>query len=399
MLEGRGTPRLSGIALIAAALQAVAACGGGAQPLRVEGGAESRAETSDGTSSHDGPAADVPAVVPIDAAVGDASHEDAAPDQGTSADMSRGDASPADVFDARAPSDAADGAEAGLPALPELLVRTWISNIDVGNCTNEHGWTTFGTDGTVVSRNIDENACTRKPRLVSKAEGTYTLTGRMLDLSLNGMGAGWHTLIMGIPKEPVAKRTERLPIVGAFVTPPWIGSGYLALDFLAYTSEDGQHFQSVRNARLDGTSGARIFEQNELVTVTVDRPLPLASGATCKVDVDYKLTLYDAATTPTSDDDTFHLSYMAVVRETEAGCLRLMPVPLDGLDNEKANVAWGSLLDAAGLNTNHSIRFANAFGLAFSYYLGHPTSDPLVLSQSLPQTARWLEATRPLPVQ
>ena len=128
-------------------------------------------------------------------------------------------------------------------------------------------------------------------------------------------------------------------------------------------------------------------------------PLPLAVGQTCKVQIDFTLALFDAAASVTEEHDTFRMTYDAVIRATEDGWLRLMPSTLDPLPADQRYNAWHTMVDQAGLAANHSARFASVFDRSFVYYLGHPTDDPHVLTQVLPQTGRWLEPTRPLPVQ
>ena len=201
------------------------------------------------------------------------------------------------------------------------------------------------------------------------------------------------------PQEPVTKLVERFPVTVANIAAPGTGAGHLAIDARAYTSTDGAHFQSPRYVRLDAAAGTRLFEQELTYAVTVDPPLPLAPGQPCTVQIDFSLVLFDAAAPVTDERDTFRMTYAAIARVTEEGWMRLMPRPLDGLSNEASYTAWHRMLDNAGLSTNHSARFASIFDRNFIYYLGYPLDDPHVLTQSLPQTARWLEPTRALPIQ
>jgi hypothetical protein len=76
-----------------------------------------------------------------------------------------------------------------------------------------------------------------------------------------------------------------------------------------------------------------------------------------------------------------------------------MPRPLDGLSNDDQVIVWHQMLNDAGLSANHSLVFARTFDMHFNYYLGYPDGDPRVLTQTLPQIGRWLEATTPPPLQ
>ena len=295
--------------------------------------------------------------------------------------------------------DAADGAPGVTGPLADTLARTWISASSMaGNCTDLHTWYTFGADGSVVERDIDQNAC-YGVRLVEKITGAYTLHDRVVEMTMNGLGAGKPYLTMSQPLEPVAKLVDRFSIVSGKITPPWIGAGYLAVDDTAHTSTDGAHFESRRYVSMESSAGARLFEQDLSFAVTVDPPLPLTAGQACHVQVDFTLALFDAAAPVTNDGGMFRIAYDAVARVTEEGWMRLMPQPLDGLSNEDQYTVWHQMLDNAGLSANHSLTFARTFDLHFNYYLGYPDEDPHVLTQNLPQTGRWLEATTPPPIQ
>jgi len=296
-------------------------------------------------------------------------------------------------------SSVPDAADAGTGPLADQLARTWISaGGEVGNCTDTHTWYTFGSDGSVIERDIDDNACYGL-RLVAKLTGGYTLSGQILEVTLNGLGAGTPYLDMSPPKEPVAKQVERSPIAISKVTAPGTGAGYLAMDDGAYGGPDHVHFVSPRYVRLESAAGTRLFERLLTYQVTLDPPLPLADGQSCKVQIDFSLTLYDAAALVTNEMDTFRLTYDAIARADAPGWIHLMPKALEGLSNEDAYVAWHQMLDNAGLSTNHSARFASMFDRNFSYYLGYAIDDPTVLTQSLLGSGRWLEATKPLPIQ
>ena len=204
-----------------------------------------------------------------------------------------------------------------------MLTRTWISaGGEIGNCLNTHSWYTFGSDGSVIERDIDENACSGT-RLLNKLTGVYTLRDRVLELTLPGLGQGpsYLGIIVTTPHDPVAKMVERFPIIAANVSPPWTGNGHLAIDDSAYTGTDGAHYESHRYVRLDAASGSRIFEQDATFDVTVTPSLPLAPGQTCKVQVDFTLALFDAAATVTVENDTFRLTYDAISAPPRtAGC-------------------------------------------------------------------------------
>ena len=303
-----------------------------------------------------------------------------------------------DAPDASAP-DATDGSVGGTDPLADLLARTWISAGGYGgDCLDISTWYTFGADGSLIERDIDDDDCYGL-RLVAKLTGVYTLHERVVEMTLNGMGLGTPYLDMSTPKEPVAKQVERFPIVAGKITTPWTGAGDLAIDGDAYTTTDGAHFQSPRYVRLDSAAGTPLFERQLTYAVTVDPPLPLAAGTPCRVQIDFSMVLFDAAALVPDESDTFRMTYDAITRATEDGRMRLMPRPLDGLSNEQRYTAWHQMLDQAGLSTNHSQRFASIFDRNFVYYLGYPTDDPHVLTQSLPQIGRWLEATKPLPIQ
>jgi len=296
------------------------------------------------------------------------------------------------------PPDAADAGDSGTSLLADMLARTWISAaVTAGNCVNISTWYTFGADGSLIERDIDENACSGV-MLIKKLTGVYTLRDRVLEMTLNGLGMGTPFLVRSPSQEPVATLTERFPIAAGKIVTPWTGAGHLAIDSGAYTGADGAHFQSQRHLRLDSAAGARLFEQDLSYQVTVTPPLPLAAGQACQVQIDFALVLFDAAATVAQESDTFRITYAAVIRATEDGWMRLVPRPLDGLSTADAYTVWHSMLDSAGLSTSHSARFASTFDRNFVYYLGHPTDDPHVLTQTLPQTGRWLEATRVLPV-
>ena len=295
--------------------------------------------------------------------------------------------------------DAADASTGGTSPLADLLARAWISSSrNVGDCLDIGSWYTFGTDGSLVERDIDDNAC-YGPRLIARLTGGYTLRERVLEMTLNGMGVGTPYLDMYSPREPVAQLVERFPIVSAKIATPWTGAGYAAIDDGAYTSTDGAHFQSPRSVRLDSAAGTRLFERQLTYAVTVDPPLPLSAGQSCRVQIDFSMVLFDAAAPVTDESDTFRLSYDAIARATEDGWIRLMPRPLDGISSDQTYTVWHQMLDQAGLSANHSARFASIFDRNFVYYLGYPTDDPHVLTQTLPQIGRWLEATKPLPIQ
>jgi len=301
-----------------------------------------------------------------------------------------------DSTDASA-SDATDASIGGNP-LADQLARTWISaGRDVGDCLDVSSWYTFGADGSLTERDIDDNACYGL-RLIAKLTGVYTLSDRVLEMTLNGMGTGTPYLGMSPPQTPVAVQVERFPILTAKIATPGTGAGYLAIDGSAYTSTDGAHFQSPRYVRQQSAAGARLSERQLTYAVTVDPPLPLAAGTPCRVQIDFSMVLFDAAALVTDESDTFRMTYDAIARATEDGWMRLMPRLLDGLSNADSYTVWHQMLDQAGLSTNHSARFASIFDSNFSYYLGYPTDDPRVLTQSLPQSGRWLEATKPLPI-
>jgi hypothetical protein len=318
------------------------------------------------------------------------------PDAGVDAPLADADAPPADAGATQdASSDAASSAD-GAAGLSQALTRTWIGPGPLGNCINESSWYTFGADGTVVERDIDDNDCTHVPRLLATIPGSYTLTGRLLELTMSGRGLDSGSLgFMSPTAQKVTKRLERSPVLVATVTPPWIGAGHLALDHRAYTSDDGARFQSERYARLDAATG-RLFEQSTLHAITIDPPLPLAAGTPCTVTVDVSVTSFDAGSNPTSESGTFHVSYAAIIRATEPGWLRVLPQKIDGLASTDANSAWQGILDAAGFS-QRTLRFRSAAGM--SYYLGHPVDDARVLSEQLPQWGHWREALKALPVQ
>lgn len=158
--------------------------------------------------------------------------------------------------------------------LGKMLVGDWIGGGPLGDCIDISTWYSFGADGSVVNRDIDDNACTKVPRLLGKYSGRCSLTGRVLEMTLDGIG---QDSVGAYPKVKVGQRLERFPIVMAVVLPPLRDAGRLALD-RAYTSRDGAHFQSDRYALMVSTSSDRIFEQRVQLAVTVDPPLPLAPG-------------------------------------------------------------------------------------------------------------------------
>src|SRR5262245_45119181 len=291
------------------------------------------------------------------------------------------------------------GSPGGTGSLADMLARTWIGTTGMaGDCLNPNIWYTFGADGSLIERDIDENACSGT-RLVQKLTGVYTLRDRVLEMTLPGRGYGPSYLSMPTPNEPVAKMVERFPIIVAPVAPPWTGAGHLALDGSAYTGADGAHYQSRHYLRMDGASGSLLFEQDMTFDLTVNPPLPLAAGQTCQVQIDFTLAQFDAASTENSDNDTFSLTYDAIISATEDGWLDLKPAQLEGLTGDQVYVTWHRMLDQAGLSQNHSVLFAWLFDAAFNAYLAHRTDDPRVLTQTLPLSGRWLEATRALPIQ
>jgi hypothetical protein len=370
---------------LAACCLVVAACrGSSAKP---DAGRPSDGATFETSAKTDAPGAQPDAT---------ASETSPTPDAAASETSATSDAAGAETSGAR--DAAADGPGGAQSSLAQLVARDWTGNGEAGNCINIKSWYSFGADGTAVNRDIDENACSRKNVLRAKSVGRYTLTDHVLEMTLDGIGLDQTYLVMEPPKVPVANRLEHFPVVAGVIAPPWIGAGRLALDRDAYTGTDGAHFQSDRYARLESATGARLFEQKALFSITVDPPLPLAAGTSCQVDVDLALTSFDAAATPTTENGTFHVRYMAIVRNTEEGWMRLVPKVVDGLANDAASTAWTGVLDASDLS-EHTPRFRQVFNLGFSYYLGHQVGDTQALSQSLPQTARWTEATKPPPVQ
>jgi len=285
----------------------------------------------------------------------------------------------------------------GAPSpLADLLARTWVSaGGEVGNCTNTSTWHTFGADGSLTVRNIDENACSGL-KLLGKFSGVYTLRDRVLEMTLNGLSGGLPFLDMYAPKEPVAKTVERVPIMTAKQGPA--SSSRIVIDDRAYTSTDGAHYQSRRYVWMESAAGTRLYERELVYDVTVDPPLPLAAGTPCRIQIDFSLALFDAGGPVPEESGTFRMTYDAIAR-AEEGWMRLMPKALDGLSNEEAYPAWQAMQQKAGLSANHSSRFATIFDRNVSYYLGVPTDDPHLLTQGLPGLGRWLEPTRPLPIQ
>lgn len=369
----------------AAGLLVVAACGGNALVKVPAGDARpSVDDANDGGSS----AADAP--VPPDAPA----QSDAVAD-GPASDPALESAPVEAGRDAPTVLEVGGDLPLVLPTLPALLARTWTAYGQGGNCIDIKAWYTFGADGTVVQRDIDENACTHVPRLLDKITGRYTLTDHVVEMTMDGIGIDFIDFRATRPKETVTKLIQRFPVMAAVLTTPSIGAGHLGLDLGAFTGNDGTHFQSERYALLEVATG-RHFEQRTLHSITIDPPLPLPAGTACKVDIDLSLTSFDAGANPVSESGTFHVSYMAVVRATDGEWLRVVPQKLDGLPSDQLYVAWTGILNDAGF-ASRTDRFRNAF--AMPYYLGHAVGDPHVLSGSLPQGARWYEATKPPPVQ
>ena len=292
------------------------------------------------------------------------------------------------------------GPGAAEPPLGDLLARTWINaSSGGGECTNLRVWYTFGADGSLIERDIDDNRC-YGPQVIDRFTGAYTLRERALEMTLNGLGRGTqHVRFYTFPMEPVARFVERSPIMIGKLGASSPSAGLLAIDDQAYTSTDGVHYQSPRYVRMDSAAGARLFERELNYEVTVDPPLPLAAGQTCRVQVDFSLVLFEPAAAATEERGTFRLTYDAIIRVTEPGWMRLMPRALDGLSNEQVYDAWQAILEQAGLSTNHSGRFAGLFQQNFGYYLAYPTDDPHLLTQGLPGAGRWLEPMAPPPIE
>ena len=290
------------------------------------------------------------------------------------------------------------GGSGGVP-LADLLARTWISASGMGgDCTNLHTWYTFGADGSLIERDIDENFC-YETRLVDKFTGGYTLREQVLEMTLNGLGRGIPYVDMSTPDEPIAKLVERFPIVTGKLGATSPDAGLIAIEDRGYTSTDGVHYQSRRYIRTDSAVGTRLFERELTFDVTVDPPLPLAAGRPCRVQIDVSLVVFDAAAPVPEERDTFRMTYDAITRVTEPGWMRLIPRALDALSNEELYPAWQAMVQEAGLSTNHSERFARAFDQNFWGYLGYASADPHLLAQSLPELGRWQEPDRPLPIQ
>ena len=293
------------------------------------------------------------------------------------------------------------GGSATVP-LSELLARTWIySGVSGGDCTRISTWDTFGADGSLSERDIDDNQC-YGPRLLNTFTGAYTLRERVLEMTLNGLDAvpllrvyGLGTYELG---EPSVKRVERFPIMIGKVAGSSLSAGLDAIDGRVYTSTDGVHDQSQRYARLEAAAGTRLFEREMTYQMTVDPPLPLAADRPCTVTIDFSLVLFEPGAPVTEERGTFHLTYDAITRVTDEGWMRLMPRALDGLPDEQIYPTWQALLDQAGLSTNHSERFARTFGVNFSYSFGYPTDDPKVLAETLPGLGRWIEPTTQPPI-
>jgi hypothetical protein len=283
--------------------------------------------------------------------------------------------------------------------LAETVARTWLASSSNGaNCFDHKTWFTFGADGSVVHRDIDVNACSGT-KLLNRFTGVYTLRDRLMEITTNGLGLAKSRLSIYAPKEPVARLVDRFSIVSGKIAPGWIGAGYLALDDGAYTSTDGAHFQSERYVRMESATGGKLFEQNLDVAITVDPPVPVAAGQACTVQVDFTLSQFDAAAPTTPVTGSFRLTYDAVARVTEEGWMRLMPRELDTLPSEERTAVWRGILERAGLWSDYPLTFARTIEMNFVYYLGYANGDPRVLTQILPQTARWLEATTPPPIE
>ena len=242
--------------------------------------------------------------------------------------------------------------------LSELLAKTWISaSGNVGNCINISTWYTFGADGSLTERDIDENGCSGS-KLLNKFTGVWTLRDRVLEMTERagpGDSVSGHVQAHGNGRQARRAVPDRHRHAGGPV------------------AERGSRRDRRRRVHQAGTA--------------------------CRVQIDFSLALYDAASTVTDESDTFRITYDAVMRATEPGWMRVMPRPLDGLPNDQATAAWQTMEQQAGLSTNHSMRFASIFDRNFVYYLGYPTDNPHLLTQSLPSLGRWLEPTKPLPIQ
>jgi hypothetical protein len=296
------------------------------------------------------------------------------------------------------------GPGSGRNAVPlaDLLARTWITAGQGGNCTRISTWSTFGADGSLTVRDIDDNLCSGL-WLVNRFTGVYTLRDQILEMTLNGKGLGPPYLDMmtyPVTTDPVARFVERSPIIAGKLAASSPSAGVTVIDDRTYTSTDGAHYRRPRYVRMESAAGARIYEMELNIDVTVDPPLPLAAGQPCRVQVDFSLALFDAGNEVTEEGGTFRMTYDATPRATEPGWMRVMPRALEGLPDEQSYPAWLAMLQQAGLSTNHSERFARIFAANFGgFYLGYSVDDPHLLTESLPGVGRWQEATTPLPIE
>jgi hypothetical protein len=320
-----------------------------------------------------------------------------------SPDESVPDADAADGSDVPVTSDSAvtapsDDAAVAVPESPpegplgDELVGHWLGDGQIGSCLALEVWYSFTADGSVMNRLLDDNACSGL-RLVDQVEGTYTIDGHTLSLSLDGMGSDRPFEMTGSDAE-ISRRQERFTI--AMAQRPanaeyW--PGRVHLDGEAFVG-DGARYASERYVRVDDAAGDALFEQQALVTLEIDPPLPLADGAPCRVEITFQLTRLDTALAPDAVVDSFALSFDATVSTGELGWKQVIADELLAVALEERWAAWDAMLVARELDA-HGTLFAWTYRQQVFPHLSFDAADPNTLSVGLPNSGRWRKSEEP----
>jgi hypothetical protein len=277
--------------------------------------------------------------------------------------------------------------------IAEQLFGHWRGPGQVGDCINYQSWYSFGDDGRVVNRSIDDNACFG-PRLAAEASGYYSLDGNLLAIALvDGLGSD-RPFEMTSTTATVGEHQQRRTIAIAERPADQYGPAATVLDDHAFTSADGATFRSERYVLIvSDVGGEPLFEQEALVTLHVDPPLPLAEGTPCHVELTFWLSQFDAAVAPDAAVDEITLAFDATVR-ADQGWKQLIASELARAAREDQVTAWEAMLAAHGLDS-HSVSFAWTFRQQVFPALRFIDANPHLLSVSLPESGRWVRSAEP----
>jgi hypothetical protein len=277
--------------------------------------------------------------------------------------------------------------------IAEQLFGHWRGHGQVGDCINYQSWYSFAADGRLVNRSIDDNACLG-PRLAAEASGYYSLDGNLLGIVLvDGLGSD-RPFEMASTTAVVGERQQRMTIAIAERSADQFRPAATVLDDHAFTSADGATFRSERYVLLlADVGGEPLFEQDALVTLHVDPPLPVAEGTPCRVELTFRLAQFDAAVAPDAAVDEITLAFDATVR-ADQGWKQLIASDLAAVAREDQVTAWETMLATHGVDS-HSASFAWTFRQQVFPALRFTDANPNLLSVSLPESGRWTKSAEP----